>query len=454
MSETRVLAEYVAQAKFENLPAEVVQRAKQLLLDHVGVALLSTRTEWGRIALKYAQEFSAVDECTVYGQTWKSSAQHAALANGLCAHGYELDDSYEGGFCHPGAPTIPAALAVVEKRRGSGRDLLLSMAMGYEVMGRISRALGRELNKVHHATAQVGVFGATAAAARAMGLDSDRTTNALGLAGSMASGLMEFTEDPKGTMVKRLYGGWPSQSGVAAAWLAAEGYTGPSSIIEGRFGFLRSISPNFQLASITAGLGEDYQVMHTVFKPYASCRAFHPMVEGIVELREAHGLTAENLERLDVGVRESIMRQQVVYEPESMMAAQYSMPFTAALTFYRDLADPDCYEGDVVSDPAVLATAGKIHAHLDPEIDGYPRYAARIKAQFKNGRTITVDAYDHRGTEQKPFSNEDVVYKFGKTTAKVLSASSARRIIDAIAALDSDTSDKVERLCGALRKAD
>lgn len=454
MNETRMLAEYVAKTGFEDLPPEVVERAKQLLLDHIGVALLSSRTEWGRIALKYAREFAAVDECTVYGQSWKSSAQHAALANGLCAHGYELDDSYEGGYCHPGAPTIPAALAAVEKKGGSGRDLLVSMVMGYEVMGRVSRALGRELNKIHHATGQVGVFGAAAAAAKAMGLDADRMTNAFGLAGSMASGLMEFTEDQKGTMVKRLYGGWPSQSGVAAAWLAAEGYTGPSSIVEGRFGFLRSISPKFDLSGIGEGLGQDYQVMHTVFKPYASCRAFHPMVEGIAELRDVHGLTPDNLERLDVGVRESIMRQQIIYQPESMMAAQYSMPFTAALALYRDLADPDCYEGSVVSDPTVLATARKVHAHLDAEIDGYPRYAARLKAQLKDGRTVTVDAFDHRGTEQKPFSNEDVIAKFGKTTAKVLSASSARRIIDAIEMLDSDMPDGLQTLCRALRNAD
>jgi 2-methylcitrate dehydratase PrpD len=454
MHETRVLAEYVTNAKFSDLPLEVVNRAKQLLLDHFGVALLSTRTEWGRIALKYAQEFAAIGECTVYGQPWKSSAQHAALANGLCAHGYELDDSHEGGFCHPGAPTIPAAFAMAEKGNVSGRDFLLSIVMGYEVMARVSRALGRESNKQHHATGQTGAFGAAAAAGKAMALDVDALTNALGLAGCMASGLMEFTEDPKGTMVKRLYGGWPSQSGVVAATFARDGFTGPSSVVEGRYGFLRGISPKFDLDSITAGLGEDSQVMHTVFKPYASCRAFHPMVEGIVELREKHGLTPDNVERLDIGVRESIMRQQLIYQPESMMAAQYSMPFTAALALYRDLADPDCYEGDVVSDPAVLGTARKVHAHLDPEIDGYPRYAARIKAQLKNGRTVTVDAWDHRGTEQKPFSNEDVVAKFRKMTATVLRPSAAQRIVEATAALDSDASDAVQKLASALRSAE
>ena len=451
MNETRVLADFVAKARFEDLPVEVVDRVRQLLLDHIGVALLSSRTPWGQIALKFAKEHSAVNECTVYGQTWKSSAQHAALANGLCAHGYELDDSYEGGFCHPGAPVIPAALAAVEKSGGTGRDLLVSMVMGYEVMGRISRALGRELNRIHHATGQVGAFGAVASAGKGMKLDVEQMTNALGLAGCMSSGLMEFTEDPKGTMVKRLFGGWPSQSGVAAAWMAREGFTGPSSIVEGKFGFLRSVSTKFDLDSITAGLGSDFQVMHTVFKPYASCRAFHPMIEGIVELRNVHGVTAENLERLDVGVRESIVRQQVTYQPESMMAAQYSMPFTAALAFYSDLSDPDCYEGDVISDTRVLGTARQVYAHLDTDIDGYPRYAARLKAQLKDGRSVTVDAWDHRGTEQKPFTSNEVASKFRKTTARVLAEASAVRITEAVAALDSDRKEAVEALCQALR---
>ena len=138
-------------------------------------------------------------------------------------------------------------------------------------------------------------------------------------------------------------------------------------------------------------------------------------------------------------------------QPESMMAAQYSMPFTASLAFYADLADPDCYEGNVVSDPKVLGTARQIYAHLDKEIDGYPRYAARLKATTKDGRTVAVDAWDHRGTEQKPFTHDDVVSKFRMTTAKVLSDTEAQRIIDSVAALRSG-SDAVEKLCRALRR--
>lgn len=451
MHETRVLAEFVAGAKFDDVPDEVIARTKHLLLDHFAVALFATHTEWGRIALKYAREFSSIDECTVYGQPWKSSAQHAALANGLCAHGYELDDSYEGGFCHPGAPTIPAALAIAEKEGCSGRDFLLSVVMGYEVMGRISRALGRESNQQHHATGQVGAFGAATAAGKAMGLEAGRLTNALGLAGCMASGVMEFTEDPKGTMVKRLYGGWPSQSGIVAASFARDGYTAPGTIIEGRFGFLRGITRNYDLNLVLAGLGEDYQVMRTVFKPYASCRAFHPMVEGIIELRNEHGVTPDNLERLDVGVRESIMRQQIVYEPQSMMAAQYSMPFTAALALDRDLADPHCYDGEVLADRAIRDTCRKIHAHLDPEMDAFPRYAARLAARLKDGSEVKLTVWDHKGTAAKPFSAEDVMARFDKVTASVLRPGDAAELAQAVGALDSNTADAIQRLCAALR---
>jgi len=311
MTETRVLARFVAATRYQDLPAQVIRHARQLLLDHFGVALFSSRTPWGRIAVRYAREFSAVGQCTVYGQAWKSSAQHAAFANGLCAHGYELDDSYEGGYCHPGAPTIPAALAAAERDGASGRDLLVAIVMGYEMMGRVSRALGREGKKQHHPTGQVGVFGAAAAAGKVMALEETRLVNALGLAGSMASGNMAFADDPTGTMVKRLYGGWPAQSGVVATWLAREGFTGPDGIVEGRFGFLRSITERFDPSGLTRDLGSDWQILRTVFKPYASCRAFHPLVEAMHDLQRNHGVSAERVTKIEVGTTEGVM--QIVY---------------------------------------------------------------------------------------------------------------------------------------------
>ncbi len=454
MNETRTLARFVAAAAYEQLPEAVIQHAKNLVLDHFAVALFASKTEWGRIAVKYARQFSAIAEATVYGEPWQTSAQHAALANGLCAHGYELDDSYQGGYCHPGAPTIPAALAVAEKERRSGREFLLGVVMGYELMGRISAALGREANKQHHATAQVGTFGAAAAAAKIMKLDAAAVTNALGLAGSMSSGVMEFADDPKGTMVKRLYGGWPSQSGGVAAWLAREGFTGPATIVEGRLGFLRGITPNFNLEGITSKLGEDYHIMRTVFKPYASCRAFHPLIEAITELKTQHGVTARNLRKIRIGARESILNYQMAYEPKSIMAGQYSMPFTAALAFYKDLADPRSFDEQVLSNREVLATARQVEGYLDAEVNAFPRYGARVTAEMQDGQAVTVTAWDHKGTPAKPFSRADITSRFHMITAGIIDTAAAKRIIHAVDGLDSDRGDSLEALSLALRLSD
>jgi len=452
LNETRALAKFVADTRFADLPDDVVEYTKHLVLDHFGVALYSSKTKWGGIAYKYAKKFSCVGQCTVYGEEWKTSAQHAALANGLAAHGYELDDSFEGGYCHLGAPTIPAALAVAEEQRRSGTDFLLGTVVGYEVMARISLALGLAWNKLHHATAQAGVFGASAAASKMMDLDASRVTNAFGVAGGMASGGMEFTNDPLGTMVKRLYGGWPSQSGVVAAWLASEGFTGPATIVEGRLGFLRIVSPNVNLEPITAGLGKNYEMLRTVLKPYASCRALHPLIEGIVELRSKHGITPDKIKQLDVGAQEKIVSQQMIYEPKSIMSAQYSMPFTAALALSRDLTDPRSVDEACLTDTALLATARKMKAYLDPEMNAFPRYATRIKASLTNGDEVNVTNYDHKGTPANPYTFEEMAARFRMMTAGILTLRSAENIIAAVDRLD-DKARSLEELTKSLRTA-
>ena len=283
-----------------------------------------------------------------------------------------------------------------------------------------------------------------------MNMDARQITNAFGLAGGMASGVMEFANDPEGTMVKRMYGGWPSQSGVVAAWLASEGMTGPATVLEGRQGFLRGISPNVDLGPVTAGLGQEYQILKTVFKPYATCRAFHPLIEGIAELRAKHGVTSENIEQLDIGVRESIFSYQIVYEPKSIMAAQYSMPFATALALSRDLADPRSVDEACLADATLLATASKVKAYLDPEMDAFPRYSARIKASLRNGQVVTVTAFDHKGTPAKPFTFDEIAARFCKMTAGILSGQGAEKVIAAVDHLDQSNTSTLDALTTAI----
>lgn len=451
MNETRTLAKFVAQSKYDDLPAKAVEHAKHLILDHFGVALFSSRTKWGQIAVNYAKEFSFKSDCTVYGQPWRTSAQHAAFANGLCAHGYELDDTHEGGGGHPGAPTIPAAVAIAEKEKKSGRDFILGVVMGYELIGRIGKALGREASKQHHSTGQIGVFGAAGAAAKIMGLPEEGIRNALGIAGAMASGVMEFAEDPEGTMIKRLYGGWPAQSGVVAATLARDGFTGPATIIEGRYGFLRSISTKFSLEPLTANLGQDYELLHTGFKPYASGRIFHPLIEAIDQLKREHGVTSEKVEKIIIGATEKMLNQHMVYEPKSMMSAQYSLPFTTALAIHRDLMDPINYSEDAIWDKAVVATSHKVEAVFDPEIDaGYPtRHSARVTVRLVGGKEVTATVWDPRGSSAKPLTYEELTGKFRNVTRRIFSDGHIDRIIAEVEKLDKAGS--VESLCSVLR---
>jgi len=294
------------------------------------------------------------------------------------------------------------------------------------------------------------VFGASAAASKMMDLDAARVTNAFGVAGGMASGVMEFINDPVGTMVKRLYGGWPSQSGVVAAWMAGEGFTGPATVIEGPQGFLRGVSPNVALEPITAGLGINYEMLRTVFKPYAMCRALHPLIEGIAELRIKHGITAEKITRLDVGVQQKVVSQQMIYEPKSIMSAQYSMPFAAALALSRDLTDPRSVDEACLTDTVLLATARKMNAHLDPEMNAFPRYAARIKASLTSGEELNVTTYDHKGTPANPFTFGEMAARFRMMTAGIVTPRSADNIVAAVDRLDG-TGHSLEVLTTSLR---
>ncbi|MEI9806208.1 MAG: MmgE/PrpD family protein [Pseudolabrys sp.] len=439
MDETRELAAFVSGLRYEDLPPPLVAKAKMLLLDHFGVSLFSSRTAWGKIATKYANRFAAMPESTVYGQERKVAAEAAALANGLCAHGYELDDSAEGAYAHPGASVIPAAFALGETLDSSGRDLITAMAAGYELIGRIGNVLGREGIRWHHPTCQLGAFGATAAACRMLSLDEAQTLNALGIAGSMASGIMQFSDETEGTMVKRFHGGWPAHSGVIAARLAADGFTGPSQVLEGRYGYLRTITDKFEVSGLTKDLGTTWTIMTTAIKLYASCRAFHPMIEAIEKLKKEHQIGADVIDRIRVATTEVVMSKQITYEPKSLMGAQYSLPFVAAMSVHRDLSDIRCFDEDAMNDKLVLATAKRVDAFVDAEVDqAYPRYVAKVTMTTKDGRELRQDVWDAKGSSLRPAPDLEMVKKFSSLTEGIITGDHA--VVDQVGGLDKGSS--------------
>ena len=453
MNETRVLSEFVSGHEFGVLPSSVRDRTKQLLLDHIGVSLFALGRKWCDIAIDYAREFSYKGECSVFGQAWKTSAQHAAFANGVCAHGYELDDNHEGGAGHPGAAVIPAALAMAEKSGSTGREFLLSIALGYEIMGRMGRALGREGTRQHHPTGQTGVFGAAAAAGKLLGFSAAQMSNALGVSGALASGVMEFTEDPDGSMIKRLYGGWPAQSGIVAASLAAKGFTGPATIIEGRYGLLRSITNNLNLPALSANLGTDYEILHVAIKPYACCRVLHPVVEAIAEIKRRINFKPQDVVEVMVGATEKMISKHMSYEPQSLMSAQYSLPFTAAIALYRDLRDPRAFDEASLLDADIRSACHKVRTEFDREIDvGYPnQFSARVMLTLRGGQKETETVWNPRGSPDRPFTADEMKNRFRQLTTTTLTHHLQDAVITAVDDLDSQDAANLVTLCRLIR---
>src|SRR5262245_60829104 len=255
---TERLAAYAAQLRYEELPPAVVQRAKDCIIDGVATISYGAELPWSRMVIAYAQRYGAGGNSVILGSGGaRVHAPSAALANGTLAHAFELDSvTIPGSGSHPAATLFTSALAVAQERGLSGRELITAFVAGAEVMFRIGHAT-RHSNEARgfHAPGTTGPFGAAVAVGHLRQLDAAKMTNAIGIAGSLACGLLEFVNAGSGAMVKRLHLGRAAESGVLAASLASEGFTGPSSVLEGKFGFLHVFCNEWDLQALTHGLG-------------------------------------------------------------------------------------------------------------------------------------------------------------------------------------------------------
>jgi 2-methylcitrate dehydratase PrpD len=354
---------------------------------------------------------------------------------------------------HPGCVVIPAALAVAEAEGATGADFLAAVVAGYEAQGRIGAALsGALIKQGYHPTAQIGVFGATAAAAKLLKLPEREFTWAFGLAGSMASGIMKFTQDPAGTMVKRLHAGMPAERGILAATLAAAGFTGPRAIVEGDYGYAKIFTGVEDLSRMTSGLGETFEISSISVKLYACCRMFHALIEAIAACRADPSFAADQIEEIRTFGPANMIDGHLERRPLSPMSAQYSLPYTAAVAVLADASEPASFDTETMRRSDILAMGDKVKAAVDPELEAlYPRkYAGRVEFVLRNGKTIGKTVLDSRSTPANPISSEAIVQKFLSVTSGPLSPSRQRQIIDAVMSLEKATG--VSELATLLRK--
>lgn len=388
---SQMLARFAAGLRYRDIPSSVVERAKDCIIDTFAACTFGSQFPWSRIVADYAARYGAGGPCNILGVRGTTvHAPYAALANGVFAHAFEQDSVREPGMgMHAGATMMPAIFAVAQEYGADGETMLRAFVAGCEVMSRIAVASQHSPEKIgFHSPGLTGPYGAAVAAGIVLGLDEERLVNALGVAGSLSSGLLAFTKSNQGAMIKRLHLGRAAESGVLAAHLAADGYAGPETILEGKFGFLDVYCGDHHVepAALTAGLGEDWNTLLISLKRYACHVNAHTPVQSIRELIAEHKFTAADVERVRVDGHEKLSTRHNITEPADIMQAQYSVPFCVALALHRDPDDPRSFDETALNDAGIRATCRNVELTVRPSPSVR---STRVVVKFKNGREVS-----------------------------------------------------------------
>jgi 2-methylcitrate dehydratase PrpD len=407
------LAAYAASLRPEHLSAAALAQAKLLAFDQIGVALfVAHRTPWGAIVTGLAvDELQGAPQATVVGTGARTSCPAAALANGTLAMGFEYEDMHPTSGGHPYAIAFPAALAVGQWQRRSGLEVLTAAAAGYEIETRIGLGLRVEtakwVERGMYPITMLGVFGAAAAAARAMRLSAEQTAHALGIAGSHAFGTMQAHAE--GTMTRRLHGGKAAEVGVTAALLAARGFTGPTRVLEGEFGFFRTYARRYDLHAVTANLGAPMMIEDAWLKCYPVNGLFQAPIDAVRALRSAHGFTRRDV----AGIKATIAKASRMHAERvhtSAVRAQFSLPVSLALTLRDGRPSPTSMLAPI-DDPEVIDLAQRIDVTLNPEVPpGHPdatRYG-HVEVTLRDGRVLAETVLYPKGHPKNPMTWADV----------------------------------------------
>jgi 2-methylcitrate dehydratase PrpD len=338
----------------------------------------------------------------------------AAFANGALAHAFEMDNlTWPNTGVHPGGTMCMPALAVAQERGIGGRELIAAVVAGSEVMIRIGRATKHNNEgRGFHAPGTTGPFGGAVAVGRLLKFDNETMTNALGVAGSLSCGLLEFARSGTGAMVKRLHLGRAAESGVLAASLAEEGFTGPQSVLEGPFGFLNVYCGENDVAALTRGLGEEWATLRIMLKRFPVHITSHTSVQAVTDLMREHGYKAEDVAAIHIAGNPKMATINNIPSPTDLMMAQYSLPFCVALAHYREPRDPRSFTAASFNDPAIRALAKRVTITVAEEAKHGHTLASTVTIMLKDGRTLTKRIDSFKGTPDSPLDRAEMRDKF------------------------------------------
>jgi 2-methylcitrate dehydratase PrpD len=385
-----------------------------VMMDVAGLCVAARNSDFVQAALSASGEPGA---CTLIGHAGGFNVATAALCNGTAAHGEDYDDTFEGGPVHAGAVVVPAVLATAEQHALSGHELAWGIAVGCEVMCRLCPVAPKLVHKAgFHPTAVFGALGAAAGVASALSLSATHWWNALGIAGSMASGIIEYLAE--GAWTKRMHPGWAAQSGYRAARLAQAGFTGPRTLFEGEHGFFHAFAntESGDFDAMLEGVGERWLSADIAFKPYACGTMAHPYIDCARKL-VAQGVRPEEVAAIECKTAEGIVHRlweplAAKQSPPNGYAAKFSIPYAIAVGMLRGDAGLIEYEDAVVRDPSVRALAAKVRYVIDPD-NPYPRrFTGHVRVVLNSGEVREASQDHFRGGRDEPLSTEALEAKF------------------------------------------
>lgn len=439
MGATEKMARFITDCSYGSIPAEVVDAAKTAILDCTGVTVAGAADEAGKIITGFVKELGGSPTATVIGGNFRTGSPDAALANGTMAHALDYDDVTMSMSGHPSVPLVPSIFALGEELAATGEDILEAYIVGFEVEAKLGRAVNpNHYIKGWHATSTLGVFGAAAAAAKLLGLDTHQTRMALGIAASQASGVrLNF-----GTMTKPFHAGNAAKGGVVAAKLAKAGFTAASDILEKPLGFCHVFTDGseYDAEKAVEGLGEPFEVLSpgVGLKPYPSCRCTHAALDAMLHLVAENDLSPDRVNKIEVGVNEMTPQVLIHNKPGTALEGKFSMQFCMAIALQDGRAGVAQFDDSKVQSDSTQGLIDKVEMFVDSEFKGpeMGRLPANVTVHLKGGESVTKQVKEPKGDPNNPLSEGEVTGKFRECAGQVLSPDKVDRSLNILMELE------------------
>lgn len=437
MDETKTLAAFVEEISLDNIPPDVQEKAKEAIIDYIGVALFGSQHDVGNILIEYTDAVAGGTDATILA-TGRSSPSTAALANGAFGHAVDYDDTFESIVLHPTSPVFAAALAAGETVDASGADILPGYIVGVDVAYRTGHSTYPEhYDNGCHSTGTTGTFGATAAAAHVLDLETDEIRRAFGIAASMSSSLKKNF----GTMTKPLHSGHAAQMGVRSAMLAKSGFTSDPNVFEGEIGYGNVMTPNgqFDPSEITDDLGEKWAVMDIGYKPYPSGVITHAAMDAMRQIVQEHDLTPTDVNEVVVSLDEAASEMLHHESPQDELEAKFSIEFCLAAVLRKGDAGIHEFTDEYVTADRTREVMDLVERDFENNLFGqnFANYGARVSVYCSNGKTITREEKYAPGSPNNPISDDRLEAKFKECANVVLEAEQSEALLSTIRSFES-----------------